>query len=79
MIPMRTEIKEFAEKMETVMASHDKEKGDSWKTMPISKLNSLLGDEIDEWVISNESEEEDELIDIAVITMMIWNRKQKKE
>lgn len=53
------------------MADNFAEKGDSWKTMPISKLCYLLEREIAEW---QESGNKDELLDIMNIASMVFDR-----
>ena len=68
---MRNEIKVFAEEMETIMQKHDAVKQESWKTCDIDFLVDKLGTEIKEWI---DSAKHEELIDIANMCMMVWNR-----
>ena len=75
---MREEIRIFAEQMEKVMSEHDKEKGDSWKTMNITNLMDMLVEESEEveeeisWDYSKRLK--DEVVDLANFCMMVWNR-----
>ena len=81
---MREEITAFAEEMEKIMRENDKEKGDSWKHMDIVLLEVKLDEEINEWKrvrhkIMNIDEKKKELVDIANICMMLWNRLQNNQ
>jgi len=75
---MREEIRIFAEQMEKVISEHDKEKGDSWKTMDINNLMEKLIEEAEEveeeirWDYSKRLK--DELVDLANFCMMVWKR-----
>lgn len=84
----RPEIMAFAMKMESVMASHDPDKGDSWKTMPMRDLQDKWMEEMAEArdtilvpdLINRKTRQEiilmyqGELLDVANVCMMIWNR-----
>ena len=70
---VRPEIIDFAEKMETVMREHDEKKGDSWKKCDVKQLDNKLCEEFREWDETNKCSNE-ELVDIANMCMMLWNR-----
>ena len=75
---VRKEIVEFTDEMERVMSKHDKKKGDSWKSCDVRHLDNKLCEEFREWDETNKCSNE-ELVDIANMCMMLWNRlKQKK-
>jgi len=69
---IRTELQNFAEAMEQKMRKHDGDWADSWKTCEVNLLQTKLFDEIQEYCKDNSKE--DELVDIANMCMMIWNR-----
>lgn len=71
---MRDEIKTFAEQMEWVMSENDISKGDSWKTCDLKFLEEKLKEEITEYFEDGITHE---LIDIANMAMMLWNRKKE--
>ena len=54
------------------MEQNESEKQDSWVNCDMKYLEFALGEEIREY---NESGEKDELVDIANMCMMIYNRK----
>ena len=56
--------------MESTLKRHEK-KGDSWKTCDVEFLKNKLYEEFDVWVNSGDKHE---LIDIANICMMLFNR-----
>lgn len=58
--------------METTLKRHEKAKGDSWKTCDITFLENKLIEECNEWA---ETKDKHELVDIANICMMLFNRK----
>lgn len=68
---MRKEIEEFSLEMERVMQKHDKLKGDSWKELPYRTLRVLLDKEVEEYIASRSK---GELVDIANLCMMLYNR-----
>ena len=77
---MRTEIELFAQAMENTMKKYDKKKGDSWKTCDIRFLKNKLLEEVVEFLDTYhkecpESYDKKELVDIANICMMLYNRK----
>lgn len=69
---MRNEIELFAMAMETTMSRHDKEKGNSWKWCDIEFLKDKLLEEFDEL---QKTGDKHELVDIANVCMMLFNRK----
>ena len=69
---MRPEIELFAQAMENTMKKHDKKKGDSWKTCDILFLEDKLIKEVEEYL---DSRDKKELVDIANMCMMLYNRK----
>lgn len=77
---MRPEIREFAEKMEEVMSMNDPKKGESWKTCSIEFLEQKLDEEYSEYRKEGDFisdfclDPEKELVDIANVCMMLWNR-----
>ena len=83
---VRKEILDFVEEMERVMRKHDPKKGDSWKNCPMSFLFDKLKEEYREipkinsidadfgLKIERQDEIIKEVIDVANICMMIWNR-----
>jgi len=68
---MRKEIELFAMAMEATMCRHDKNKGDSWKSCEIDFLKDKLIEEFDEYQSSGNKHE---LVDIANVCMMLFNR-----
>ena len=75
---LRPEILAFADAMEAEMASHDAEKGDSWKEMDKDKLSSLMFDSLWGWNVqwSENKIKPSHLIDIANFCMMLhWRAK----
>ena len=67
----KMEIEMFAMAMETTMSRHAKNKGDSWKWCDIDFLKNKLKEEFREY---QESGDKHELVDIANICMMLFNR-----
>lgn len=62
----------FAQAMTKVYRSHKKEKGDSWKTLPITHLEKKLKEEyLESWACP---ENPDELLDLSLIAMMLYLR-----
>lgn len=83
---IRTEVMEFAEAMERVLKENDKEKGDSWKRMEVSRLELLLTREISELCDASfkkngskerRAELRKKLIDVSNLAMMVWQRKKE--
>ena len=72
---VRVEVAVFARQMEATMQEHDPIKGDTWKYCQIGFLEHKLEEEIEEY--KHGGRNPDELIDIANICMMLWNRRQK--
>jgi NTP pyrophosphatase (non-canonical NTP hydrolase) len=78
---IRPEILQFAQQMELIMRKHDGNKGDSWKTCNVKFLISKLDEEYYEFFRetahkSGISEScAGELVDVANVAMMLWNRK----
>jgi len=68
---IRPDIMKFAEQMEAVMSMHDMKKGDSWKECPLYFLQGKLREEFLEYSKENDYHE---LLDIANLCMMLWNR-----
>ena len=58
--------------MESTLKRHEKAKGDSWKTCDIKFLENKLEEEYLEWAGNKDKHE---LVDIANICMMLFNRK----
>ncbi len=75
---IRTELIKFATEQERVLRKHDVRKSDSWKYMPIEELRSLLTKSYKDWLEAATScdtgREMKEAIDIANLSMFIWNR-----
>ena len=65
----------FAMSMQATMRKHQKKKGDSWKDCDIVYLENKLVEEIEEY---QKDYEPHELVDIANMCMMLWNRKMWK-
>jgi len=61
----------FVMAMETTLRRHEKAKGDSWKQCDKNFLYDKLEEEFNEW---KESHNKHELVDIANICMMLFNR-----
>jgi len=57
--------------METTLKKHEKAKGDSWKRCDKNFLYGKLEEEFEEWKASHDKHE---LVDIANICMMLFNR-----
>lgn len=74
---IRPEILEFAYAMEEVMEKHDKEKGESWKNIPIDYLKLKLQEEYGEAAQAVQGDE-NELVDIGNVAMMIFHRYKHK-
>lgn len=74
-IQIRGEIMEFAEEMERNMRENDREKGDSWKTLPIEFLDKKWEEETSEY---QNPEDYKELVDVGVVSMMLWQRLKNK-
>jgi len=79
MISMRPEIWDFAIEMENVMKKHDATKRDSWKICSMNYLFTKLLEEIDELKLERELNKVNnfrykELVDVANMCMMIWNK-----
>ena len=70
---VRVEVAVFARLMEGVLEKHDGVKGDTWKYCKLGFLEGKLQEEVNEY---QNSEDPDELIDIANICMMIYNRRK---
>lgn len=84
----RLEIEMFAVAMDVKLDKKQKEYGDSWKTCDIEFLRDRLMGEFKEWhdgqynataIVGRSvggiiSDERKELVDIANICMMLWNR-----
>jgi len=68
---MRPEIELFAQAMENTMKKHDKKKGDSWKTEDVDWLRAKLVEEFEEYF---DTFDKKELVDIANMCMMLYNR-----
>ena len=71
-IEVDNEIGMLVMAMETTLSRHQKAKGDSWKWCDIEFLENKLHEEYNEW---KESGDKHELVDIANICMMLFNRK----
>lgn len=72
---LRPEIRAFALAMEHTLRNHDGEKGDSWKECKLSFLCGKLIEEYKEFFEApGSTETKPELVDIANVSMMIWNR-----
>lgn len=71
-IEMDNDIGTFAIAMESQMKKHQKKKGNSWKWVNIKFLEDKLDEEYAEW---KKSGDKHELVDIANICMMLFNRK----
>lgn len=57
--------------METTMSRHDKNKGESWKWCDVDFLKGKLKEEFEEY---QDSGDKHELVDIANVCMMLFNR-----
>ena len=68
---VRKEILLFANQMEEVMRTHDKTKGDSWKTVDIEYLWRKLDEEYREAAKRVFAKE---LLDLAIVCMMLFWR-----
>ena len=86
---IRPEILAFAEAMENTMREHDGNKGDSWKTCDIFFLVEKLAEEyteadtaFDNFVHhdfqSGDLHFQTELVDLANVSAMLWNREVKE-
>jgi len=69
---MKNEMYLFVTAMENTLEKHQKKKGDSWKDCDIEFLENKLVEEYNEW---KDSKDKHELVDIANICMMLYNRK----
>ena len=85
---IRPELLAFAEAMEKTMREHDPEKGDSWKDCQIKYLYIKLNEEFTEveTAVYNRlhkagkiNEISKELVDMANVSAMLWNRNEVKE
>lgn len=85
---IRPEILAFAEAMEKTMRKHDGNKGDSWKDCQINYLYIKLNEEFTEveTAVYNRlhkagkiNEISKELVDLANVSAMLWNRNEIKE
>lgn len=74
----RKEVMFFAFEMERVLKLHDKNKGDSWKTCDVMYLDNRLKQEYREWDLTPKCDNK-ELVDVANMCMMIWNRLEHPE
>lgn len=70
------ELKEFVLEMESELKRHDREKGDSWKSMPMSELVDIFYTSMCKlkYVDVVDGKECNQLIDIANLAMMVWYR-----
>lgn len=79
-IHIRNPILYFALEMERIMAEHDSEKADSWKECDMEYLADKIAEEYKEWEnsldINSFDSDPAELIDLANMCMMVWNRLQ---
>jgi len=72
---MREDLEEFILEMEKVLAKHDEQKGNSWKTCDIKFLENKLIEEFEEWKNQpKRTGKGDETVDIANVCMMLWHR-----
>ena len=65
----------FFEDMIKEVARHVTEKGDSWKTMPLYDLELILSQHVSKWYIDNETDDKDQLVDLANLCAMVNIRK----
>jgi len=68
----------FFEAMAEEMARHQKEKGDSWKTIPKEDLKQLFIDAVEDIHLFNENTQ-NQLVDVANFEAMIWIREDTKQ
>jgi hypothetical protein len=73
---IRPEIMEFAEEMEKKMASHDRERGESWKQCSLEYLRARLSEEVIESYVPNADPRE--VIDVANFCMMIFHNRRTR-
>lgn len=70
---------DFIEEMKKIMQKHA-HKGNIWKTCDIKYLENKLDEEIMEYLYATEyktsEEQASELIDVANVVMMLWERKK---
>ena len=78
---MRDELQKFAEAMEIKLKKKDMVYGDSWKGMSKHDLQDRLIGEMVEGLdaIKHDEGVDDELVDIANMCMMLWNRNKEDE
>ena len=80
---VRKSVKLFAEQMERVLREHDKKKGrKGWKKCLARYLRDKLDEEVSEYkghlffpIDDSKSQAKNELIDIANICMMLYDKK----
>jgi len=69
---MRDGILNFAIEMDKTMNKHQRRKGNSWKTCSLDFLKHKLVEEFNEYC--KDTNDRKELIDIANMCMMLYNR-----
>lgn len=76
---IRVEVLDFARQMERVMRRNEREKGkgDSWKTCPITYLDSKLEEEYYE--AREVPHDPEENVDVAVVSMFRYWRELRPE
>ena len=77
-LSVQKELFEFSAEMNKILKENDKEKGDSWKYMPIKELLGILNSHYERLVDAIYREDEasimDESIDTANMCMMIYTK-----